>query len=150
MATVVIVVLVVALVALLVHRLRFHGTGIVARRGLSIGADLAGLADAPRVRVITVTRLGPDRVRLVLAPAPPAAPVIDPAPAGPAGAAGAAAPHMDVIVELGEDEFGVGLLHRWRDADSSLGLVIPEGSRLLRLRSFDDLQHLTLRRIDQD
>jgi hypothetical protein len=139
-ANVVIVVLLVLLVGSLVYRLRYHGTGIVARRGLSIGADLAGLGDAPRVRVITVSQVGPDRVRVVLAPDSAAS--AGPEPPGVSD--------LDVVVQLDEDEFGFGLLQEWRDSESWLGLVIPPGSRLLRLRSIDDLQHLTLRRIDQN
>ena len=68
MEYVAVVVLVVFLLCYLGAILRRRGRGIVARRGMSIGADLAAMADQPRVRVRAVTKAGPDRFHLVLTP----------------------------------------------------------------------------------
>jgi hypothetical protein len=113
--------------------------GIVARRGLSIGADLAAMADQPRVRVQTVRIEGPDRVRLVLTPA-----------AGPDDGQGLTTPSdLDLVVSLHQDDFGFELLRKWKLSESSLAIVMPPSSRIVRLRSIDDLQPLTLRRADE-
>jgi len=111
-------------------------SGIVARRGLSIGADLAAMADQPRVRVQAVRIEGPDRVRLVLTPE-----------AGPDDGQGlATSSDLDLVVSLHQDDFGFELLRKWKRSESSLAIVMPPNSRIVRLRSIDDLQPLTLRR----
>ena len=130
MGVVVLVLLVVFLFGYFAAIFRRRGRGIVAKRGMSIGADKAALADAAQVRVTTVTADGPDRVRVVLT------------------AAGAPPATLDVVVALSEDEFGWEQLRAWRRTEALLGMVTPPGSRIIRLRSVDDLQPLTLRRVD--
>jgi hypothetical protein len=105
--------------------------GLVAQRGTSIGADLGALADQARVRVRSVMKEGPDRVRVVLTPE--ADPETD----------------LDLVVLLREDEFGFELLHEWKRSERSIAIVMPPDSRIVRLRSIDDLQPLTLRRVDE-
>lgn len=134
MLSVVILVLLVLAVYAVVTGIRRSRT-IVARRGLSIGADLGTLADRPRVVVREVTAAGPGRVRLVLAPE--------------GGSRDGDAPaELDLVVSLQEDEFGFQLLQEWRDAGSVVAVVFP-GTRLVRLRSVDSLQPLTLSRVDR-
>lgn len=105
---------------------------------MSIGADLRAMADQPRVRVRAVTKEGPDHVHLVLAPERP-----DDDRSGLVPAT-----DLDLIVALREGDFGFELLHEWHRSGSSLAIVVPPGSRIVRLRSIDDLQPLTLRRAD--
>jgi hypothetical protein len=119
----------------IVYRLKFHGDGIVARRGLSIGADLGTLADKARVRVRAVTQEGPEHVRLVLTPE--RGPVEDPDLV--------TSSDMDLVVLLSEADFGCGLLQQWQESATVLAIVMPQGSRIVRLRAMDDLQPLTLR-----
>jgi hypothetical protein len=111
---------------------------IVAKRGLSIGADLGSLSDKPRVQIRSMTKIGPDRVRLVLAPQPSRGcnPEL------------ATSSDLDLVVYLREEEFGFELLHEWIQSDSSLAIVMPTDSQIVRLRSIDDLQPLTLRRVE--
>jgi hypothetical protein len=52
------------------------------------------------------------------------------------------------VVALGEDDFGFGLLHDWKASASLIAMVLPPGSKLIRLRSVDSLQHLSLRRVE--
>jgi len=115
-----------------------HRRGLVPQRGTSVGADLGALSDKPRVRVRTVTPVGADRVHLVLAADPDdvdRSVITDPA-------------DLDLVVFLHEGEVGLELLHEWTRSQTLLAMVIPPGSRLVRLRSIDDLQPLTLRRDD--
>jgi hypothetical protein len=133
-----IVVVVLAFYVVSVVRRRQHG--LVARRGMSIGADLGALSDQPRVRIRAVTRTGPDRVHVVLSPEP--GPVDGAKPRPPSD--------LDLDVSLREDEFGFELLHEWKRSERSIAIVIPPGSHIVRLRSIDDLQPLTLRRVDED
>jgi hypothetical protein len=135
-AVVVVVLVVAGSIIVMVNR---HRRGIVAERGLSIGADLAGLAETPRVRVRAVTTEGSDRVRLVLSPE---ATAISAAGTPPS-------PDLNFMVRLGEEDFGFGLLHEWQRSGTPIALVLPPASRLVRLRAVDDLQHLTLSRIDE-
>src|SRR5258708_2457670 len=139
------VALVVVVVFLVLYRgaiFRHRGRGIVARRGMSIGADVGALADKPRVRVRSVMIEGPDRVRVVLTPEPGGpeggAPGVGP------GVGPGTSPDLDLVVALNEDEFGFELLHEWKRSGTSIAMVIPPDSRLVRLRSIDDLQPLTL------
>ncbi|MHB8463573.1 MAG: hypothetical protein ACYDH6_06130 [Acidimicrobiales bacterium] len=129
MGSVVLLVIIALAVWQIASYLRRRG-GIVPRRGMSVGADLGTLADQPRVRVRTVTPAGPERVQLVLAPE-----LGD-------------QPDLDVVVFLAEGEFGLDLLREWQGSQCLVALVMPSGSRLVRLRSVDDLQPLTLRRDD--
>jgi hypothetical protein len=116
--------------------LRRHRRGIVAERGMSIGADLGALADQRQVQVRAVTAEGADRVRLLLAPCPLEGPELG------------AGPDLDVIVSLRDGDFGLELLQQWHRNQDLLALVLPPASQLVRLRSIADLQPLTLRRID--
>jgi hypothetical protein len=118
---------------------RRRGRGIVARRGTGVGADLGALADQPRVRVRAVTKTGPDNVRLVLSPEP-----------DPSAAPELTTPSdLDLVVFPREEDFGFELLHEWRRSESSLAMVMPPDSWIVRLRSIDDLQPLTLRRVGE-
>jgi hypothetical protein len=129
----VIAVLVVVLLAVAVaHVVRQRRSSLVPKRGMSIGADLGGLADAPQVRVTALTRTAPDRLRVVFTPEP-----------------GSTAVGLDVVVALEEDAFGASVLDDWQRSGSPIALVVPPDSHLLRLRSVDSLQHLTLRRVDE-
>jgi hypothetical protein len=107
---------------------RARRRSLVPERGLGVGADLGGLADAPRVRVGSVTRMAPDRVRVVFEQEE--------------------GPDMEVVVSLGDEEFGSALLEEWQRDGSAIAMVIPPQSRLVRLRSVESLQHLTLRRAE--
>jgi hypothetical protein len=135
----VVLVLVLALLAwYVVSAVRRHRRGLVAERGTSIGADLGALADQPRVRVRALAQTGPDRVRLVLA-----------RDTGPGDAQCATTPpDLEVIVNLRPDEFGFSLLREWELSQAVLAIVMPPASRIVRLRAIDDLQPLTLRRVD--
>ena len=118
---------------------RRRGLGIVARRGMSVGADLGMLADTPRVRVLSVLKIGPDTVRIVLTPAPRLA----------EDAELPAARQMEFVVRLRDDEFGFEQLHEWKRSECSIAIVLPPDSHIVRLRSIDSLQPLTLRRVDE-
>jgi len=115
---------------------RRGGRGIVAKRGMSIGADLGTLATRPRVLVRSVIQEGPERVRLILTPE------------ADGSEAGGSENDVDLVVHLGDDEFGFGLLHEWKRSQTPIALVLPPDSHIVRLRSIEDLQHLTLRRFD--
>jgi hypothetical protein len=138
-ANVVLVLVVVALIWVGIATVRRRRHGLVAERGTSIGADLGALSDQPRVRVESVTREGPDRVRIVLAPDDPR-PGDSPEPVLPQD--------LDFTVMLGDDDFGFEMLHKWKRSQDVLAVVVPPDSRLVRLRSVEDLQPLTLRRAD--
>lgn len=101
---------------------------LVPERGTSVGADLGALSDLPRVRVQSVTIHGPDQVRVVLTPE--------------------SGTDLDFLVSMTEDDFGFGLLNEWQQSGRPVAIVCPAGTRLVRLRSIDDLQPLTLRRVD--
>jgi hypothetical protein len=127
-ASVVLVIVVIGVVWIVVAFVRSRRYGLEAKRGLSIGADLGQLADTPKVTVRTVTTAGTGTVRLVLAAESEA--------------------DIDVIVSLNEDDFGFGLLREWQRAGTAVAIVMPPDSHIVRLRSVDDLQPLTLRRVD--
>jgi hypothetical protein len=118
---------------------RRHRAGLVAERGISVGADLGRLADQPTVRIRSVTRSAPDRVRLILTPE--AGSVHD--------AESTTSSDLDLVVLLRQDEFGCDLLQNWQRSETSIAIVMPPDSRIIRLRSIDDLQPLTLRRVDE-
>jgi len=138
-ANVALVIVVVLAAWYVVNLVRRHRRGIVAERGTSIGADLGTLADKPRVRVRAVTKEGADRVRLVLTPETGSV----------EGPGLATTSDLDLVVSLREEDFGFELLHEWKRSESSLAIVMPGDSRIVRLRSIEDLQPLTLRRVDQ-
>ncbi len=139
MANVVAVLVVVLLVGLVLWSVVRNRRTVVARRGTSVGADLGALSDQPRVRVSELWVTGSDRVRVVL--------IADPAAAAAAGSGSPA--DLDLTVALNEDEFAFEVLQEWRRSGTSVAMVIPPGSQLVRLRSVDDLQPITLRRIDR-
>jgi hypothetical protein len=129
---VLVVVLVVVSIGMLINRRRH---GIVAERGLSVGADLGTMNDAPRVRVRAVTATAADRVRLELTPD---ASRVD----------GRQEPDLEFVVILNQEDFGFELLQRWLQSEAPLAMALP-GRHLVRLRSIDDLQPITLRRVDE-
>jgi hypothetical protein len=51
-------------------------------------------------------------------------------------------------VAIDADEPAFAILRDWQAEQQVLGVVAPNGSRILRLRALDDLQPLTLRRLD--
>lgn len=108
---------------------------MVGVRGWGTSADIGRLHDAPRVRVSELSVTGPDRARLVLVPATDAG----------VHAADAAA---EYLVAIDPDEPAFGTLQDWQATQQVLGAVAPDESRILRLRSLDDLQPVTLRRVD--
>ena len=132
MANVVLVAVVFGLTLYAATILLRRTRGIVAGRGMSIGADLGMLADAPQVQVRTVRTVGPDRVHLVLAPDP----------GRPEG------PPLELIVLLSEEDPGFALLRLWKQSEAWLAIVMPPASHIVRLRSIEDLQPLSLRRVD--
>ena len=132
MGSVVLVLLLALVVAFLVSAIRRRRRSLVGQRGTSIGADLGALSDQPRVRVADLTTIGPGSARLVLRPDP------------------ATAEDMVFVVSLKEGDSGYQLLEEWQRSGGLVAVVIPPASRLVRLRSIDTLQPLTLRRLDAD
>jgi len=133
MANVVVLIVLVVVAASVVTAVHRRRRGLVANRGTSIGADLGALADQQRVQVREVTRTGPDRLHVLLAADGEwSGPPID----------------LDFVVSLRAEDFGYDLLHEWQQHATVVAIVIPPGSRLVRLRATDDLQPLTLRRVD--
>ncbi|MBV9411283.1 MAG: hypothetical protein JO148_06790 [Acidimicrobiia bacterium] len=128
MASLIIVLVVVAATLLVVSFVRSRRHGLEAKRGLSIGADLGKLADTPTVTVRAVTAGDPGEVRVVFVQADGG--------------------ELDLVVSLKEDDFGYELLRQWQRAGSKVAIVMPPDSRIVRLRSVDDLQPVTLRRVD--
>jgi len=126
-ANVVVVLLAVLLAAYVVARVR-RSHGIVAKRGLSVGADLGMLGDAAQVHVVSAAKAGDDRVHVILRPE--------------------TGPDLDLLVTLTDEEFGFDLLLQWQQSQSPLAIVMPPDSHIVRLRSVADLQPLTLRRVD--
>jgi hypothetical protein len=129
-----VLVVVVWFVIALVQRRR---RGLVAERGTSIGADLGTMNDQPRVRVSAVTKAGPDRVRVVLTSVDGGDPVV------PDTA------DTELLVFLREEEVGFDTLEDWKKRQKTLAIVMVPGNELVRLRSIDDLQPLTLRRVSE-
>jgi hypothetical protein len=127
------VVVVWFVIALIQRRRR----GLVAERGTSVGADLGTMNDQPRVRISTVSGAGPDRVRVVLTPVGLDDPVV------------AVTADTELVVFLREDEVGFETLEDWKRRQAALAIVMVPGNELVRLRSVDDLQPLTLRRVTE-
>jgi hypothetical protein len=136
-SSVAVVVVAVLLVAYVVWVLRRRGEGLVARRGLSVGADLAALDSEPRAVVTALHLVGPDRARLVL----------EAEGSGPAGGF-VDASGGEFEVALRAEDPGFDILRAWQQSRSVVAVVTPPGGRILRLRCLDDLQPLTLRRLD--
>jgi len=135
-----IVVLAVIVVAwFAVSYVRRHQRSLVPERGTGVGADLGALSGRARVRVEHVSVVGLDRVRVVLTA------VTD----SPMGCQQLTAGDLDFVASLGTETVGWELLREWQQSACPLAIVIPPGSHLVRLRSIEDLQPLTLRRIDQ-
>lgn len=137
LAFVILTALVLVVVFLVAALLRRGGNGVVARRGASVGADLGTLRDQPRVRVRSVMRAGPDRFDVTFVPDDDDVDADE-------------LPALEISVFLGTNEYGFELLHEWKRAGTPLAIVLPPGSRIVRLRSVEDLQPLTLRRADVD
>ena len=106
---------------------------LIPERGTSVRADVGALSDVPRVRLSDLQMVGTDVARIVFVP-------IDPERTAESA----------MLVSIGEREQGFAILRNWYEKGSTLGLVIPPDSRLVRLRGLDDLQPLTLRRVDID
>jgi len=128
--SVIVILVVVVGVWLVVSFVRSRRHGLEAKRGLSIGADLGRLADAPTVQVQAVTTQAPDRVRVILKPL--------------SGA------DLDFVVSMTANDFGFELLREWQRAGTTVAIVMPPDSHIVRLRSVEDLQPLTLRRVDDE
>jgi len=108
---------------------------MVGARGFGTSADIGRLHDVPRVRVGELSMTGPESARLVLVPASDAG-------------GHAADAEAEYLVAIDADEPAFGILQDWQAKQQVLGAVVPNGSRILRLRALDDLQPLTLRRLD--
>jgi hypothetical protein len=141
-ANVVLVLVIVLFAWYMVALVRRRRRGIVAERGMSIGADIAALADQPRVRVRALSEAGPGRAMLVLSPE-------GDTQAGDAYEGVAAAPDLEVLVDLRTEDFGFRQLQEWQHSQSALAIVMPPDSHVLRLRAIDDMQPLTLRRVER-
>ena len=102
---------------------------------MGVRADLERMRDAPRATVVELRATGARSARLVLRPVA----------AGDGSGGGA---DLEFVVEVGVSDPGWDVLRGWRDAGSVVAVVMPPESSLLRLRGLDDLQPLTLRRLD--
>jgi hypothetical protein len=111
-------------------------TSLVSMRGYGVRADVERLHDVPRVRVSDLTMTGRDVARLTLAAVS----------ADDGDASESSAVEIVVLVAISESESGFSLLREWLERQSVLGVVMP--TRIIRLRSLDDLRPLTLRRVD--
>ena len=105
---------------------------------MGVRADVERLHDMPRVCVTDLTMTEPDVARLVLAPTT----------RDDLHASDTDIVEFEFLIAINESEYGFALLRQWREHQSVLGVVIPPESRIIRLRSLDDLQPLTLRRLD--
>jgi len=101
---------------------------------MGVRADLERMRDAPRATVVELRATGDRTARLVLRPV-----TVN-------GTSGDA--DLEFTVEVGVSDPGWDMLRGWRDEGSVLAVVMPPESSLLRLRGLDDLQPLTLRRLD--
>ena len=126
------VLLIVLGLLLVVPRVWRRRHGLVGVRGFGPGADLGRLHDAPRVRVGGLAVDGPDRARLLLIP----------------GDSDSATAPTEAIVAIAEGDPEFAILQRWLEDQSVLGVVMRPDNRIIRLRSLDDLQPITLRRLE--
>ena len=133
MTSVLLVIAVAVLARFIFSYIQRNRRQLVPQRGTSVGADLGAMSDLPRVRVESVVAVGPGLVRVMFTPE-----------AGESFPS----PDLDIVVSLGEDEFGFEQLHEWKRSGAALAVVFPPNSRLVRLRSVDDLQPLTLSRAE--
>jgi hypothetical protein len=116
-----------------------HRASLVSTRGFGVRADVGRLHDVPRVRIGEIRMTGARVARLTVVAAPPA----DDDDAPPDEAVELA---FDVEIDPADSSFA--LLQEWLVARSVLGIVLAPSTRIIRLRSLDDLRPLTLRRID--
>jgi hypothetical protein len=115
-----------------------HRAQVISVRGMSTTADVGRLHDMPRVQARDLTMMGPDSAYLtVMTTANPEG--ANPDPVGT---------EAEFLIAINEGDPGFAQLHEWIERQSILGIVVPPASRLLRLRCVDDLQPLTLRRLD--
>jgi len=125
-------------IGLILRAIWLRRAQLIPERGTSVRADVGVLRDAARVRLSDLQMVGPDVARIVFVP-------IDASSAAPTSPSESA-----MLVSIGEREQGFAILRNWYEQGSTLGLVIPPDSRLVRLRGLDDLQPITLRRVDID
>jgi len=110
---------------------------LITARGTGVRADLGALRDVPRARVSELQMEGPDVARIVLV-----------AIGTDGDGTGAVPVENEMLVGLREGEPGFAILRDWLEHRSVLGVVMPPETRIIRLRGLDDLQPLTLRRVD--
>jgi hypothetical protein len=131
-----------AVIAITIWRRRAQ---LVSVRGMGVRADLTRLHEVPRVRVSELTMTGPNAAHLALVAATES------------NGDGTESEEMtyeegsiglEFSIEINESEPGWELLREWMQDQCVLGCVIPPDSRLIRLRCLDDLQPLTLRRLE--
>ena len=134
----------VCVVAITVWRRRGQ---LVSQRGMGVRADLERLRDVPRVRVSELTMTAPDVARLALVAAPGGDRNSTDAPTD-TDTDGGQRLGLEFSIAMNESDPGYPLLNDWIDRQCVLGVVIPPDSRLIRLRCLEDLQPLTLRRVD--
>jgi hypothetical protein len=116
-----------------------HRDRITPLRGFGTAADIGRLRyDVPRVQVQELTVVGPDETRLAVRP------VADPDDVG----SGSDEAGLEFRVAMNERDPGYQILQDWLTDETVLGIVLPAESRLIRLRSIEGLQPLTLRRLD--
>jgi hypothetical protein len=113
-------------------------TQLISVRGMSTTADIGRLNDMPRVQARDLTMTGSDSARLT---------VVTPSDAEGARS-GAGGTETEFLIAINDGDPGFAILNQWIEDQSVLGMVVPPESRLLRLRCLDDLQPLTLRRLD--
>jgi hypothetical protein len=120
---------------------------LIPQRGMGVRADIGRLRDAPRVRVSELTMTAPDAARLALetVQGPDAT---DSDPAEEQRADDGPGVTFEFSIAINESEPGYPLLQDWIERQCILGVVLPPDSPLIRLRCLDDLQPLTLRRLD--
>jgi hypothetical protein len=121
----------VCLISLTIWRRR---ATLVSKRGTGVRADVERLREVPRARLSDVSIVGRDVTRLVL--------VATRSEDRAEGVDG------DFSVALNASDPEYETLREWLDRGSDLGVVLPPGGRLIRLRNLEDLQPLTLRRVD--
>jgi hypothetical protein len=111
---------------------------LFSRQYMGMHADVERLYELPRVCVTGLTMTGRDAARLALSPKH-ANDHTDHALAMVEG---------DYLVALHESDSEFELLRGWLEHQNVLGVVVPPESRIIRLRCLEDLQPLTLRRLD--
>jgi hypothetical protein len=116
---------------------------LVPARGMGVRADIERMRDVPRVRVSELTVTGPECAQLTLTAAGADGGDLPDAPEPAEGRVELVFP-----IEIAESESGFEILSDWRERQCVLGVVLPGDSHLIRLRCLEDLQPLTLRRLD--